>query len=59
MIFVFYNRRYVDYIRMLNMSQGIFSVLVIWLNLFILGEIILVLVYRIDFIGLEVSLKID
>lgn len=41
------------------MSQGISSVSVTWLNLSILGEIILASVYRIDFIGSEASLKTD
>lgn len=56
---VFYNRGHVDYTRMSNMSQGISSVSVTWLNLSILGEIILASVYRIDFIGSEASLKTD
>lgn len=56
---VFHNRMHVDCSRMSNIIQGISSVSVTWLNLYILGEIILVSVYRIDFIGSGASLKAD
>lgn len=56
---VFCNRRHVECSRMSNISQGISSVSVTWLNLYILGKIILASVYRIDFIGSGASLKAD
>lgn len=56
---VFYNRRRVDDTRMSNMSQGISSGSVTWLNWSILRELILASVYRIDFIGSEAGLKTD
>lgn len=56
---VFHKRSHVDCIRMPNISQGISSVSVTWLNLYILGGIILASVYRIDFIGSGASLKAD
>lgn len=49
----------VGFIWMLIISYSFLSRLVIWLSLDILGKFILVLMYKIDCIGVKVSLKID